>query len=357
MALIGIVNLADILLNPTATASKEILAATPGPATVNNATTAATGDQFTVAGQNTAQAAGLFTVNQFAVFSAAAEAILAGAPAQASPATTTAATANVTTPAATQTAVATAATQVGAAATATATPIATPAPANAAATKAAAAARALAVAAPIATPAAANTPAAKAVAAAQALAAAAPIVAASIDDKVQALNSALAALGVDRADVRKIDSIAVLINDSNPVAFASLVQQIEGLSQKVAPQVPATLGTAEGANNAGGVANATNTNGGGFHIQELLVRFASAGAPATAGVTNNAAGGTGAAVAAGGNAGPSPASVAALQAEVQLSLADDSGHTIHVRAPADAVTANPPANGNQAPAQTRVAKA
>jgi hypothetical protein len=354
MALIGIVNLADILLNPTATASKEIPAATPGPATVNNGTTAAIGDQFTVAGQNTAQAAGLFTVNQFAVFSAAAEAILARPPAQASPATTPAATANVTTPTAIQTAAATAATPPGAA---TAAPTTTPAQANAAATKAAAAARALAVATPIATPAPANTPAAKAVVAAQALAAAAPRVAASIDDKVQALNSALAALGVDRADVRKIDSIAVLLNNSNPAAFGSLVQQIEGLSQKVAPQVPATLGTANGANNAAAVANATNTNGGGFHFQELLVRFARAGAQATAGVTNNAAGGTGAAAAAGGNAGPSPASVAALQAEVQLSLADNSGHTIHVRAPAEAVTANPPANGNQALAQTRVAKA
>ena len=355
MAVIGIVNLADILLNPTATASKEIPAATPGPATVNNGTPAATGDQFTVSGQNTAQAAGLFTVNQFAVFSAAAEAILARTPAQASPATTPAAAANVTTPTAIHTAAATAATPAGAAATAA--PTTTPGPANAAATKAAAAARALAVATPIATPAPANTPAAKAVAAAQALAAAAPIVAASIDDKVQALNSALAALGVNRADVRKIDSIAVLLNNSNPVAFASLVQQIEGLSQKVAPQVPATLGTANGANNAAGVANATNTNGGGFHFQELLVRFARAGAPATAGVTNNAAGGTGAAATAGGNAGPSPASVAALQAEVQLSLADNSGHTIHVRAPAEAVTDNPPANGNQALAQTRVAKA
>src|ERR1700676_2695683 len=127
MAVIGIVNLADILLNPTATASKEIPAATPGPATVNNGTPAATGDQFTVSGQNTAQAAGLFTVNQFAVFSAAAEAILARTPAQASPATTPAATANVTTPTAIQTAAATAATT-------------TPAPANTAATKAAAAA-------------------------------------------------------------------------------------------------------------------------------------------------------------------------------------------------------------------------
>jgi hypothetical protein len=69
--------------------------AAPNAASANNGGIAATGDQFTPSAQHTAQAAGLFTVNQVTLFSAAAEFLLAQAPAtQANTANTAAQPAN-----------------------------------------------------------------------------------------------------------------------------------------------------------------------------------------------------------------------------------------------------------------------
>jgi hypothetical protein len=315
MALIGLVNLTERLLNQTAGQTQ---ATTPSKASANNAVTAATGDQFTASAQNTAQAAGLFTVSQFAVFSAAAEVLLAQAPAaQASPANTPAPATNLTAQPGTHTAVA---------------------------ANAATASQALAAATTLATVAA--------LAPANALqAAAAPAATANVENQLQALNNALAALGVSKAEMRKIDSIAVLIHDFNPTAFTSLVHQLEGLAQDVAPQTPATSANTN-------AANATNTKTGGFHVQELLVRFASAGAQGAASGANNATNGTGAVRAPGGNVAPFPVPPATLQAEeIQLSFADNNGHTLHVRAAAEAARGNTPTGGNQAPAQTRAATA
>jgi hypothetical protein len=100
MATIGLVNLTESLLNQTAGQTQKPQAATLSNASTVSGTTAATGDTFTLSTQNTAQAAGLFTVNQSSLFSAAAEALLAPAVAAAlaTPATTSAATADVTAP-------------------------------------------------------------------------------------------------------------------------------------------------------------------------------------------------------------------------------------------------------------------
>jgi hypothetical protein len=178
---------------------------------------------------------------------------------------------------------------------------------------------------------------------------------------LQALNNALAALGLSKADIRKIDGIAGSINDFNPAAFNSLVYQLEALARQAAPQAAANTAATANANTANtnaANANATNTNAGGFQVQELLIRFSGATAQGTVSGTNNATGGPGGVRAPGGNLGPFPASAFNLQVEeVQLSLTDNNGHTVRVRAPAQAVNANPPASGNQAPAQTRAATA
>jgi hypothetical protein len=97
MALIGLVNLTEPLLNQ---AAGQTQAATPSNANTVSGTNASTGDTFTRSAQNTAQAAGLFTVNQSSLFSPAAEALLAPAVAAAlaTPATATAATAKASAP-------------------------------------------------------------------------------------------------------------------------------------------------------------------------------------------------------------------------------------------------------------------
>jgi len=75
MAVTGIFNLAENLLNVTTAASN--------PATQSNVNTnniaATIQDEFTASPQNIEQAAGLFTVNQFSLFSPAAETLLAPA--------------------------------------------------------------------------------------------------------------------------------------------------------------------------------------------------------------------------------------------------------------------------------------
>src|SRR5262249_26265630 len=81
--------------------------------------------------------------------------------------------------------------------------------------------------------------------------------------QVQALNNALASLGLSAADIAVIDRIASLINDFNPVAFGSLVQQLEFLAQSQPPSPP---------NASGPLANRSN----GLQIQELIVRFSAA---------------------------------------------------------------------------------
>jgi hypothetical protein len=335
MATISPVNLTKLLLNSAAEQAQESQSPAASKPNTNSGTPAATGDQFTLSAQNAAQAAGLFTVNQVTLFSAAADALLAqGAAAPANPA-------NTTTPAANSTA--------------------SPTAQELAAANAVAALPTLAAA----TAATANAAAVNA--------AGAPATTTSIAQQLQTLNSALAALGLSQADINKIDSVAGFINDFNPTAFTNLANQLEALAHQqtaasqTASNAPATANasaanaTTANANtntantNAANanVANATNTNPPALQIQDLLIHFSGGSAPAAAG-TNSATGGTGAVIAPNPN-GPFPASAPNL--EVELSLTDNHGHTIRVSAPAEAVNPNPQANGNQAPAQTGVATA
>lgn len=84
-----------------------------------------------------------------------------------------------------------------------------------------------------------------------------------------ALNSALAALGLNDSQLAQIDRVASLIQVFNPLAFTSLVYQLEALAQANASQAGAGA-TAPGATTA----NTSQTNGaGGFQIQELTIKF------------------------------------------------------------------------------------
>jgi hypothetical protein len=195
--------------------------------------------------------------------------------------------------------------------------------------------------------------------------AAPPRVATNIQQQLQALNNALAALGLSNDIIHKIDGIAGLINDFNPAAFNSLVSQLEAVAQQQkSPQVATAAAKANAASPTAATpntatanaanANVANANAGGFQLQELLIRFSGAGTQGAARGVNNGSGATGAVVTASPN-GPFPAVAPNLQ--VELRLTDNNGHTVRVLAPAEGVNANPPITENQAPAQTRAAAA
>jgi hypothetical protein len=280
MAISGIGALTGVGFNQS---SAQVVGQAPQPAnevaTIGDATPQ---DQFTPSAQNgqqgTSQAAGLFTVNQFAPFTAAADAFLAAAPTllinretaalDVSPATGAAANNDLfAQPAALQ----------GNPAAPTVTVAPTVAPnaflarpaallGNPAAPKVTVAptdvARAsiFGLAANQAAPAAENANAAPlgaaadggatATAAQAAGTATQPAAAAagttnaattgstSIVEQLQALNNALQALGLSPTDINQIDQIASVIKDFNPAAFTSLAYQLAALSPPAATQQP-----------------------------------------------------------------------------------------------------------------------
>jgi hypothetical protein len=252
MATTGLVNLAESLLNQTATA--QVLQALPatnatGAATAGAVNTQAILDEFVPSSQTgaanaTPEAAGLFTAAQIPLFTEAANSLLAQtAPAQTSLAVAPGNTVAPLVPPLVSLVEGTAQ-----------TPIQTiPTPAPAAATPAAAT-LAVAVAevqagtngnatanvAPVATtqqPAAAsatNNPSAFG-----ATTAASTGTLAS-QAQLQKLNNSLAALGLSTAAIKTVDQIANAINDFNPDAYSNLVYQLEAAAQAAASQTPAS---------------------------------------------------------------------------------------------------------------------
>ncbi len=198
MATIGIVNLTERLHNQTAGQAPEPQSPPSKADATTTGTTAATGDQFTPSAQNAAQAAGLFTVSQFTLFSPAAESLLAHA---ADPLDNPA---NSPAPAAHSTAA--------------------QGPQETAATNAAAPVQAhadTAATAGVAAPAPANA-------------------SAKVEHQLQLLNNALTALGLNSVDIQKIDNIAGLIDDFHPTRFANLADQLQALAQQAGAKAAAT---------------------------------------------------------------------------------------------------------------------
>jgi hypothetical protein len=365
MSLVGLINLTERLSNQNSTESQQS-EVPPKTAAVqtNPKTHGAAEDQFTPSPQNgreknSAQEAGLFSVTRISFFSAAAEFLLglATAPEANQPATgNAAATANTAapqdananaavlpaapTPAATTTALATLAQTVPAAANTT-NPVATAATQR-----------------PV-VPITNFTPAA----AAPAASSTATSNLASTQQQLQALNQALAALGLSAQDIQQLDRIASIINDFNPSAFTALVNQLETLAEQAAPQAAATGANATLASNntnaaatnpaANGTApsnaaavNApaaagTAANGGAFQIQELIIKFSGVNIQETAQTNANANAG---AQNTQGNAGTSGSflySAFNLQIEeVNLTLVNGNGQTAQIQAPLPNATTN-----------------
>jgi hypothetical protein len=239
MTLSGLANLADTLLNQTVAQELQALpAATVANATVVAASPAATLDQFVPSSQTgtaaaTAEAAGLFTAAPSSLFTAAANSLLA----QSTLSQTNLAVAPLVTPLAfLAQAAAQAAVQVSAFAAAAS---GIPAAANAINANVAPAPTALPQPG---APATTNTNGTTAIPAAAA--APAPGIA-SIQAQLQKLNISLAALGLNTTDIQKVDQIASLINDFNPIAYSNLVYQLEALAQN-ATQRTAQAPTANG---------------------------------------------------------------------------------------------------------------
>ena len=322
MSIVAIVNLAERLLNhsseqgqDSSTTSKQNK---PGQAAASSPTFE---DQFTsssVNGLQNQQEPGLFQVNRFALFSAAANFFLAQAP-NAAPANpeATQVTKTETTSQAQNTATVRPVTNVDLAPVAA---VSTPAvqPANNADTLRGAA---LNVSGPTAIQAPANTEEVQA-------ATSIPQTASSsaqpnAQSQIQALNNALAALGLSAADMAVIDRIAALISDFNPTAYTSLVQQLEFLAQSQA---------AAPANGSSPLANPSN----GLQIQELTVRFSAVNETLQSG---NAQTGGGTKV---------QVSAFNLQVEgIRITFTNNVGKTVQVEAPQAASGGNSP--GGAAP--------
>jgi len=61
----------------------------------------------------------------------------------------------------------------------------------------------------------------------------------SVQDQLQTLNVALAALGLSNSDIQSLDRIASVVRDFNPVAYRNLVFQLQELARQTAPPAAA----------------------------------------------------------------------------------------------------------------------
>ena len=297
MATTGLVNLAESLLNQTATAQE--LQAVPatngtGTATAGAVNTQAILDEFVPSSQTgaanaTAEAAGLFTAAQIPLFTAAANSLLSqSTPAQSTPAQTNLAVTPGNTvaplvPPLISLVEGTAQTPIQTITTPPAPAAATPAAATLAVAVAGvrAGTNGNASAANVAPVATTQQPAAAASATngASAIGAttAAPAGTLASQAKLQTLNNSLAALGLSTAAIKTVDQIANAINDFNPAAYSSLVYQLEAAAQAAASRTSAshvgaagtpTAATQAPPRNVGAVkglaVTGVNTNGGTF---------------------------------------------------------------------------------------------
>jgi hypothetical protein len=146
--------------------------------------------------------------------------------------------------------------------------------------------------------------------------------ASSVQSQLQALNTALAALGLNSADIQSLDRVASLIKDFNPVAYTSLVFQLEALAQQVSQ--PTTTGA-----NAATTSVGANAGGGSFKVQELVINFSGLQGTVNSGTANGNSSGQ-----QGANGTTAQFSAFNLQVqEVQLTLSNNNGQTVQVHAP------------------------
>jgi hypothetical protein len=314
MSLTAIVNLAERLLNNFSGQSVDPSSAEKqSNETARVDSRARVGDQFTPSSVNQ-QDAGLFQVKQFSFFSAAAEFLLTQTlPPQAN------------------------ATPSPATAPPTAAPAQNPAQTLVAANPIVAAQfhavnTALTTGAPAATAAIASAPAATT--------SAQP--ANSTQSQLLALNTALYALGRNNTQWAQIDHIASLIQVFNPLAFTSLVYQLQALAQASAGQsavpfagTPATVTPAPTATTANAPVTGTAASGattgntagantaGGFQIQELVIKFSGVQESFTQAGSGPQ----------GGNSSVQLSAFNLQVEEINITLANPAGQSLQISAP------------------------
>jgi hypothetical protein len=175
-------------------------------------------------------------------------------------------------------------------------------------------------------------------------AAANPADSAKVQNELQALNAALPALGLTNNEIREIDRIATLIKNFNPAAYADLVRQFEALAQQASQQGAANGTTASGSQGTAG--SGSNSNQGGFQVQEILIHFTDVQGTFTRTATSGGGQGT--------STNQTQFDAASLQVErVRFTLTSGSGQTVQVQAPqqtAGVGTRSQPTDHNQAAA-------
>lgn len=342
MSLVAIVNLAQRLLNQTFEQGQNAASNTKqAKPTTTNVTGLNSEDQFTssaVNGGATGQDAGLFNVQRFAIFSAAADFVLSqrseATPALAETPAVTKAAPNDSAAPATAPQAAVARVPAPAPATTVPTPIAQSAQVDNARLQITNLNNTNQTQAPATTEEVQATQAA-------AQTSATPTQP-NPQSQLQSLNRSLANLGLSAADISIIDRIASLIQDFNPTAFSSLVYQLEGLA-KANP--PANTAPPTAANTAAATPSTPSkqANANNFQIQELVVRFSAVndtlqtGNPQTGGTTVNF-------------------SAFNLQVEgINLIFTNGAGKTLQVQAPQN--SANSTESANSGDAQSKAARA
>jgi len=269
MSLVAIVNLAERLLNQTPEQDQQTPSSTKqGKGVVGSITRPLNGDQFTpsaLTGPPTAQEAGLFNVNPSVLFSAAADLLLAQIAAQGAAQTETPSFLQKPTSSAVPQALPTPPSASANPAPST-VPSAAPPPQTVAQTSNTRT-EALNTGAPAAIQSATSTEEVQITAGIPETASitAQP----NAQSQLQALNNALNALGLGRADIAVVDRIATLIKDFNPVVYTSLVYQLEALANTHAPKAstpPSALSSS--------LPEARSQNS--IQIQSLVIRFTSA---------------------------------------------------------------------------------
>jgi hypothetical protein len=74
-----------------------------------------------------------------------------------------------------------------------------------------------------------------------------PVPTTNEQEKIQALNASLPALGLSKVEIQEIDRLATLVQNFNPAAYTDLVNQFEALGQQATqpntPSAPANVST------------------------------------------------------------------------------------------------------------------
>lgn len=333
MSIVAIVNLAERLLNHSSDQGQDA-STTPKPTAKTNSAQPSSltfEDQFTssVNGPLTGQEPGLFRVNRFALFSAAANFFLAQRPDAAAPAETPVSAAATKTQAAAASEEPPAVRSVNAMNAINLSPVVAVSVPTTQPTATTESARGAVLntggPTPIQAPASTEEVQAATSIPQTTSSSAQP----NAQSQLQTLNSALAALGLSAADIAVIDRIASLIQDFNPTAFSSLVQQLEFLAQS---QTPAAASAPSGFE----VANPSN----GLQIQELIVRFSTANETLQNG---NPASGAGTTI---------QVSAFNLQIEgVRITFTNHAGQTVQVETPQAVAGSNPQTNSTNTKAR------